>query len=171
MTGKSYIPDENIIILAHQQEDERGNPDPTCLQLLQRLLKTPEVHIVLDHSLWAKYRNQAQKQRFHSDLRNPIHEIFIAGIGPPDPDGSWPYKITLLENAPCFPEETKIPAGSQDDLQIVRLAVHTRATLVTTDQPLIQGLETAGITAKYDLTVLSPAQALRQFPPEKEGNP
>ena len=49
-------------------------------------------------------------------------------------------------NAPPFPEETSIPQGSRDDLPVtVRLAVETRAILVTTDGPLIDDLESSGI--------------------------
>ena len=64
-------------------------------------------------------------------------------------------------DASRFPEETSIPQGSQDDLAVtVRLAVETRAILVTTDGPLIQDLESSGIRAKYSLEVLTPQQAL-----------
>ena len=64
-------------------------------------------------------------------------------------------------NAPPFPEETSIPQGSRDDLPVtVRLAVETRAILVTTDAPLIQDLESSGIQAKYSLEVLTPQEAL-----------
>ena len=163
-----YIPDENVIILAQIQEDDQGNPDLTCLRLIRKILDTPAARIIVDESIWDKYWEQAQKQQFHSLPRNLLYELSNTDIGKPDPDGSWPHKITLLPNAPCFPEETQIPAGSQDDLQFIRLAVHTRATLVTTDQPLIQELQAAGITQQYGLSLLTPAQALRQFPPQKE---
>ena len=166
-----YIPDENIIILAQNQQDDQGNPDLTCLQLIQKILDTPTAHILVDENIWGKYWQQARKQGFHSSRHNLLLELIIAGFGPPDPDGSWPNKVTLLPNAPGFPEETRIPAGSQDDLQFVRLAVQTRAALVTTDRPLREGLQESGITEKYGLIVLSPAQALRSFPPEKEENP
>ena len=42
----------------------------------------------------------------------------------------------------------------------VRLAVETRVILVTTDEPLIDDLESSGIRAKYSLEVLTPQEAL-----------
>ena len=64
-------------------------------------------------------------------------------------------------DAPPFPEESSIPQGSQDDLPVsVRLAVETRAILVTTDGPLKKDLESSGIQAKYSLEVLTPQEAL-----------
>ena len=45
-------------------------------------------------------------------------------------------------------------------MPIVRLAISTGAILVTTDNPLISDLETAGITQQYQLQVVTPDQAL-----------
>ena len=53
-----------------------------------------------------------------------------------------------------------IPQGSHDDVPMVRLAVESRATLVTTDQALIEDLNSCGVQEKYGLQVLSPDQAL-----------
>ena len=44
-----------------------------------------------------------------------------------------PGKLEYRETAPPFPEESDIPQGSQDDKFIVRLAVASRATLVTAE--------------------------------------
>jgi hypothetical protein len=64
-------------------------------------------------------------------------------------------------SAPPFDGEETIPQGSQDDVPVsVRLAVETRATLVTTDRPLREHLASSGIEARYNLSVLSPEGAL-----------
>ena len=65
--------------------------------------------------------------------------------------------------APSFPEENDIPAGSQDDKFIVKLAVEESGkgtTLVTSDRPLRQDLASSSIQARYSLRVFSPEGAL-----------
>ena len=163
---QSYIPDENVIILAQKQEDDHNKPNLTCFLLIQKILENPTARIIVDEAIWDQYWTQAQKHQFHAARRHILLEL-TKEMGPPDPDdGSWPHKVTLLPNAPSFPEETRIPAGSQDDLIFVRLAVQTGAALVTTDRPMREGLQAAGITQRYGLIVLSPKAALRHFPEE-----
>ncbi len=48
----------------------------------------------------------------------------------------------------------------RDDVFLVRLAVESRANLVTTDRPLHNDLANCGIQARYNLTVLSTEDAL-----------
>ena len=45
----------------------------------------------------------------------------------------------------AFPEVSDIPPGSQDDVPIVRLVVETGANLVTTDQALVDDLNSCGV--------------------------
>lgn len=108
--------------------------------------------LVVDYSLWAKYQSQLSG---------------LPGAFPGFPhilrslNGAYSArKLDILPNAPPFPEETSIPQGSQDDVTIVRLAVASGAILVTTDNPLIADLKTAGITDQYQLQVVTPAQAI-----------
>lgn len=132
-----FIPDENVVILAQKQRDDRGFVNPTCLRLVQRILANPRAFIGVDHSLWRKYQEQLNGLPPHSLIRPHLLSLLArAGIGPPKDSGQWVYKVTLLPNAPAFPEETAIPQGSRDDLQIVRLAVAAGAILATTDRPL-----------------------------------
>jgi len=63
-------------------------------------------------------------------------------------------------DAPSFPEEVEIPQGSQDDVQLVRLAVESGAALVTTDRALMEDLNSCGVQEKYGLRVLLPDHAL-----------
>ena len=66
-------------------------------------------------------------------------------------------------DAPTFPEEASIPTGSRDDLEIVRLAVETGDTLVTTDVNLSHDLNACGILEAYNLRLLSPGEALERL--------
>ena len=146
-----FILDENTLILAQKQENDRGDYDLTCLNLLNGILESGH-SLVVDYGLWAKYQSQLSglpeaSPGFPHILRT-LSGAYSVG------------KLDILPNAPLFPEETNIPQGSQDDKEIVRLAVATGATLVTTDNPLISDLETAGITQRYQLQVVTPDRAL-----------
>ena len=66
-------------------------------------------------------------------------------------------------NAAPFSGESTIPRGSQDDVELVRLAVETGDTLVTTDKPLQQHLNDCGVLETYELTLLSPKEALEKL--------
>ena len=149
---RQFILDENVIILAQRKEDPQGNSDATCLSLLLQIINICHT-IVVDVNLWTKYQQQ-------------LGRIPAAGFGPPNLfhviQGARQRagKFSFLENAPPFPEETNIPQGSQDDTEIVRLAVATGATLVTTDNPLIEDLAYSGITDAYQLQVVLPEDAL-----------
>ena len=149
---RQFILAENIIILAQRKEDPQGNFDATCINLIDQIIEICHT-IVIDVSLWGKYQQQ-------------LSRISTVGLGPPNffhlIQGARQRngKLRFRPNSPPFPEETNIPQGSQDDVPIVRLAVETGAVLVTTDHPLINDLETAGIQEIYGLQVVSPENAL-----------
>ena len=158
---RRFIPDENIIILAQKQQDDRGTANLTCLQLVQGILGNPCAFIGVDNILRRQYQSQLNRLPHQSIVPPHLLSVFArAGIGPPNDAGQWVYKVTLLPNAPAFPEETAIQQHGPGDVEIVRLAVATGAILVTTDQPLLSDLETAGIRERYNLQVVSPDAAL-----------
>ena len=146
-----FILDENTLILAQKQENDRGAYDLTCLNVLNGILESDHL-LVLDFELWAKYQRQ-------------LSDLPVAALGYPHilrvlTTAYSAGKLDILPNAPPFPEETNIPQGSQDDKEIVQLAVSTGAILVTTDNPLIADLESAGVTERYLLQVFTPHDAL-----------
>ena len=149
---RQFILDENVIILARRKADPQGNYDATCVHLIDRITEICHT-IVIDVNLWDKYQRQ-------------LGRIPTAGLGPPNLfhllQGARQRagKLSFRPNAPKFPEETDIPQGSQDDVEHVRLAVASGATLVTTDNPLIQDLQSSGVTERYQLQVVTPEQAL-----------
>ena len=146
-----FILDENTLILAQKQENDRGAYDLTCLNLLNGILASGHT-LVADFILWAKYQSQLsglpQASPGYPHIMRVLNGAYNA------------RKLDLRQNAPPFPEETDIPQGSQDDKEIVRLAVDTGAILVTTDNPLIQDLQSSGVTERYQLQVVTPEQAL-----------
>lgn len=149
---RRFILDENVIILAHKQEDDHGVPDRTCRDLLERIIDICHP-LVLSPWLQDKYWEQLGRQP--AAAPDVPHVLAILA-------SAWRRagKVDNQPNSPPFPEETNIPQGSRDDLEIVRLAVATSAILVTTDQPLLNDLAATGIAEKYNLQVVSPTDAL-----------
>ena len=109
--------------------------------------------LVLDNVLWDKYNRQLGEPRNRSPHAPHVSLILNRALQRED-------KVAWQVDTPPFPEETFIPQGSQDDVENVRLAVLTLATFVTTDNPLIADLATAGITEQYQLQVVTPDRAL-----------
>lgn len=149
-----FILDENILILAQKEENDSGEKDTTCRQLLDHVIEICHT-IVFDPLLWDKHFQQLRTlppdQPFGP--RSVLRLLLLAT----QVDGKI---ANSYQDAMPFPEESTIPQGSQDDVPLVRLAVETGATLVTTDQPLRDDLNSCGVQETYGLIVLSPDQAL-----------
>ena len=153
MTSR-FILDENVVILAQQGLDNYGNTNPACADLIQQIIEICHT-IVVDDVLWDKYIEQLNHPGYHHPNLGPflIRSLWNALTVSEKVDG-------LGHTAPIMDDEGSIPSGSQDDAYLVRLAVETRATLVTTDGPLRDDLVSCGILSKYSLTVVSPEGAL-----------
>lgn len=148
-----FILDENVVILAQKGQTDRGEPDSTCLNLVAQIITICHT-IVVDSDLWHKYQHQLSPLRPAESREGSLvlavlnNATRIAG------------KIEFRSNAAQFPEESNIPAGSRDDVPILRLAVETGATLVTTDNNLRDDLNACGVQERYHLRALTPDQAL-----------
>ena len=149
-----FILDENIVILAQQGRDEYGNTNPECADLVQQIIQICHT-IVVDDVLWDKYLEQLNHLDYYQHKSGPflMRSLYAALTVSEKVDG-------LGHTAPIMDDEGSIPNGSQDDAYIVRLAVETGATLVTTDGALRDDLASCGILSKYGLTVVSPEEAL-----------
>ena len=152
---QQFILDENIVILAQKLENEREEPDTTCRELIDKIVEICH-SIVFDLPLWDKYYSQlAQLQQYDPHgARSILRLMYLAA--------EVAGKLQRYD-AGEFPEEADIPQGSQDDVPVVRLAVHTGATLVTTDEALREDLNSCGIQKRYGLRVFSPEEALAQL--------
>lgn len=148
-----FILDENVVILAQPGLDQYGNSDPACTDLVQRIIEICHT-LVVDDVLWDKYDDQLNHPGYHHPSQGPflIRSLWNALTVSKKVDG-------LGHTAPALDDEGLIPRGSQDDPYLVRLAVETGATLVTTDGPLREDLVSSGILSKYQLTVVTPQTA------------
>ena len=148
-----FILDENVLILAESGKNDQGGRDTSCLNLFTSIITICHT-LVIDHTLWGKYQSQLSPMSIIGDrtgsqvLAVLSNAIRVSG------------KLEFCPDAPAFPEEVEIPQGSQDDVPLVRLAVESGATLVTTDHPLIEDLNSCGVQEKYGLQVMSPDEAL-----------
>ena len=149
-----FILDENVVILAQQGQDEHGNINPTCAELIQQIIQICHT-IVVDDVLWDKYYAQLNRPAHHHSFQGPflLRVLWDALTVSGKVDG-------LRHTAPTIDDEGSIPSGSQDDAHLVRLAVETGAILVTTDLALRNDLASSGMLSKYSLNVVSPQDAL-----------
>ena len=149
---QQFILDENVVILAQKGENERGDRDPTCGLLIARIIRICHT-IVMDSVLRQKYLRQLSHLQ-ESQVGLPVLREFAVAL-------QTGGKVNMHPAASRFPEEGDIPAGSRDDVEIVRLAVQTGATLVTTDEALRVDLNSSGVAETYNLRLSTPAESLR----------
>ena len=148
-----FILDENVFICAQLETNVYGEPDSTCLELLQQILDICHP-IVFDSVLYERIQHQLnqpahQRRGFDSAILRTLGQALAR-----------PGKLEYWDTAPSFPEEADIPTGSRDDTYIVRLAVESGATLTTADEALRDDLASSSIQTRYNLSVLSPDSAL-----------
>lgn len=148
-----FILDENVFICAQLKTNILGEPDHTCLELLQRILDICHP-ILFDDELYGRIQRQLNRPP------NQLRGFGAALLRTLSVAATRPGKLEYLEVAPQFPEEDDIPQGSRDDKFIVRLAVESGATLVTADAALRDDLASSSIQTRYGFNVLSPEVAL-----------
>ena len=150
-----FILDENVVILAQRGLDENDEPNSVCSDLVQRIIDICHT-VVVDDVLWDKFVDQLNRTGYYHPQLGPhlIRTLWNALTIPGKIDG-------LGHTAPSFDDEGDIPPGSADDMYIVRLAVESRAILVTTDGKLRDHLMESGIQSSHSLTVVSPEDALK----------
>ena len=151
-----FILDENVLILAERGENEQGERDSACLNLLTSIITICH-SLVIDYTLWGKYQSQLSPRSLVG-IRTGSRVLAVLSSA-----SRVSGKLDFGPNAPAFPEEQSIPRGSQDDVPLVRLAVASGAILVTTDRPLIDDLNSSGVHEAYDLEVLLPEEALTRL--------
>ena len=153
---KQFILDENVLIFAQTGLNEHDEPDSTCAIVVNSIIRICHT-IVINIPLYERYQHQLNSARHRpTNLGSAMLPQLMSAL-------QIPGKIDGFDriDAPQFDGENEIPQGSQDDVPVlVRLAVETGATLVTADQPLRNDLASSGIQSRYNLSILSPADAL-----------
>ena len=149
-----FILDENVVILAQRGLDQNDQPNSVCSDLVQQIIEICHT-IVVDDVLWDKFDDQLNRPGYYHPQLGPhlIRTLWNALTIPDKVNG-------LGHTSPSFDDEGDIPPGSVDDMDIVRLAVESRAVLVTTDEKLREHLAESGIQSTHGLMVVSPEGAL-----------
>ena len=153
---KQFILDENVIISAQTGLNDRGEPDATCSNLVNNIIRICHT-IVIDVALYGKYLQQLNHHRHRpTTFGTPIQPVLSSATRV-----TGKYDRFDRASAPPFEGEETIPQGSQDDVRVsVRLAVQTKATLVTRDGPLQEHLATSDLEMLRALHVVTPQEAL-----------
>ncbi|WP_268541337.1 hypothetical protein [Candidatus Nitrosotenuis cloacae] len=141
------ILDENIMEFSARVENETGDGDPTCLGLLNDILRRCDyVHCTVE--LLEKYRSMLK--RLESTVRSAsatakLLEMIMYG-----------GKLKIADNTPAtLQNEQSIPP---DDVYLIRLAVSTNAILVSADGRLKTRLDESGLTRTYGLRIMHPSE-------------
>ena len=72
---KQFILDENVIISAQTGLNDRGEPDPTCSNLVNRIISICHT-IVIDVALYGKYFQQLNQHRHRpTTLGSPMQPV------------------------------------------------------------------------------------------------
>ena len=158
-TKKRFILDENVLIRAQTGLNASDEPDATCTELINQIIRICHT-IVIDISLWNRFERQLNRERFRAGpMGSNMLSVLAAATRMEGKFDDWTRAA-----APPFEGEEKVPQGSQDDVTVsVRLAVDTQAILVTGDDPLRDHLRSVNLQALSDLTVLTPEEALKQM--------
>ena len=152
-----FILDENVVIFAQLEQNEHGEKDSTCLELITRIIRICHT-MVADPRLWRQYFHQLNLPR------NTEPQLGLRLLRVLTNAAQRAEKMdSRHQDAPSFPEEPSVPQGSQDDVPLVRLAVETGAILVTADVSLREDLNHCGVQEKYHLRLLSPSEALDEL--------
>ena len=144
------------MILAARAENAQGRSNGDCLKLFTDIITICH-SLVIDFTLWGKYQSQLSSL---GPRENQAGSRILAVL---DSSRHRSGKLVISQDAQPFPEEYTVPQGSQDDVPLVRLAIESGATLVTTDEALVQDLSSCGVDTKYGLSVLSPHSALESL--------
>ena len=149
-----YVLDESVAHCAATGQNERGQEDTSSLQLLQIIYDLCH-GLAFTSELWGNWHRilsslegSSTSTVAKSVLR--LLKLFATTQG----------KLRVINDPPGFDDESVVP---DDDVYWIRLAIHTGAVAVTTDNRLIQELNEASVTLKHNLMLLRPERALARL--------
>jgi hypothetical protein len=158
-----FVLDENIIVLAQRAEDERGRPDPACLELLLAIESNCHA-LVIGQSFWERYGGQVKRlQRRRVPLIPRVMAIIQSLLVNREKDTSFlaDHELVLIEELDLLPG---VDVGDRDFVRAA--ATVPGAILVTTDGRLATAITARGIDQRFGFRVLSPREALPTAGPD-----
>lgn len=141
------ILDENVIILSAKAENDNGQDDIACTQLLMKILENRDC-IRCNNELLGNYFEQLEQIKrtnpstaYTVKLLNLLRTSGLISI--------WTGATSPVIN------ESKLPT---DDIYIVRLATNSHTNLVSTDLRLETKMNEADVMNNYDIKFLKPTE-------------
>ncbi len=152
---ESYVLDENVAYAAATGKNERGQDDPSSLELLRQLLD--QCHgLVFSNQLWEQWQSILGNLARSDTPALPTLVIrllrqfrFTAGI------------FTFEPEPESFDKEDRI--SDQDDVYWLRLVVQFQSVGVTTDNRLLNNENDTAILEHHSVGLMRPAQALARL--------
>jgi hypothetical protein len=144
----NLILDENIIELGARVRDRTGADCGTLMGIVLSRCETLHCNSKLLNS----YLHRLKLLKDRSPSADYIAKMlnFIRTKG----------SIRICEFAPTLSREELIP---EDDIFLIRLAVHTRSTLISTDLRLKKALVENGLLSMYGIEFKTPIELLNHY--------
>lgn len=147
---RHFVLDENIIVFAQKGENEHGEPDTVCLQLIQAIERNCHA-LVIGESFWGRYSGQV---RALERQRVPLVPRVMAIIGKDT-------QFVANERLVAIAGLNRLLGVDEGDRDFVRAATSVPgAILVTRDGPLATAVAEQGIAQEHGFAVLVPEGAL-----------
>jgi len=124
-----FILDENIIELAAKVQNDKNDLDTSCATVILNIYNNCN-HICCTEELLEKYRKKLKNMENRIQSSNFIAKLLVLM--------QTRGKIHVEKNLPKLSKLENIP---DDDIFLVKLAVKSKATLVSTDSRLKLSLE------------------------------
>jgi hypothetical protein len=152
-----FVLDENIIILAQKQEDQYGQRDSACLELLRAIEENCHA-LVVAYSYWGKYESQLHAlSRRGVPLTHEVIKLVKLLVTNAEKDTLF-LQADQLKHIEGLDELIRVNPGDRD---FVRAAASAPGSiLVTTDGPLREEVEANDIDEEHGFSVLPPIKAL-----------
>ncbi len=148
-----FVFDESSTIAAATGKNERGGEDSSAKQLLERIVVNCHA-MAFSSELYARTLSRLDNLKgIDSPFVGEVLSLFTSIIRNTE-------KFVFDPDPPVLEDETHIP---EDDRYWIRLAIHTRAIAITTDNRLLDTLNQTSITASHSLAILRPESALARF--------
>lgn len=153
----TFVLNENVVIAATTQRNERDEPDLTCIQLVTSILEVERAHqLAWSVAVFRRWSRQIQILR---DQQRAIDPTFMS---------LFSLVMRDAQRCPCPPGgDPPVLSGEStwgtklaDDCDFIRLAAFFAAVLATADEPLRRDITALGLDTLHGFSVHSPQECL-----------
>ena len=147
--SRTFVLDENIVVLAGKLQNEYGHNDTLCYQLLDEIAKGS--HAIAVNSAWEE-NFYSMLSEIAARFSNAVRILRLVRQLSSNPERYLRIDVDeTIEMADCV---------KNDDHWIVQLACTVQDVFATTDNPLIECLTTSSMTDKYRFKAVRPEDDL-----------